>query len=137
EPARAEDVPLAIARAYYLAMQPPCGPVLVSIPADDWARPCEHLVPRIVSTAIRPDPQVLNLIGAALEACERPAFVIGAAVDRDGAWHDVLRLAERHNARVFTAPMSGRCGFAEDHRLFAGFLPAMREKIVSLLGGHD
>ncbi len=137
EPARAEDVPLAIARAYYLAMQPPCGPVLVSIPADDWARPCEHLVPRIVSTAIRPEPQVLSLIGAALDACERPAFVIGAAVDRDGAWDDVLRLAERHNARVFTAPMSGRCGFPEDHRLFAGFLPAMREKIVSLLGGHD
>src|SRR6185369_11823032 len=33
EPARAEDVPLAIARAYYIAMQPPRGPVLVSIPA--------------------------------------------------------------------------------------------------------
>ncbi len=41
EPARAEDVPLAIARAYYIAMQPPRGPVLVSIPADDWAKPCE------------------------------------------------------------------------------------------------
>src|SRR5574339_228288 len=34
EPARAEDVPLALARAYHLAMQPPCGPVFVSIPAD-------------------------------------------------------------------------------------------------------
>jgi benzoylformate decarboxylase len=33
--------------------------------------------------------------------------------------------------------MSGRCGFPEDHALFAGFLPAMREKIVQLLGGHD
>ena len=42
EPARAEDVPLAIARAYYIAMQPPRGPVLVSIPADDWAKPCER-----------------------------------------------------------------------------------------------
>ena len=29
EPARAEDVPLAIARAYYIAMTPPRGPVLV------------------------------------------------------------------------------------------------------------
>lgn len=34
EPARAQDVPLAIARAYYIAMQEPQGPVLVSIPAD-------------------------------------------------------------------------------------------------------
>src|SRR5471030_2418258 len=37
----------------------------------------------------------------------------------------------------FVAPMSGRCSFPEDHRLFAGFLPAMREKIVEILGGHD
>src|SRR4029077_2575225 len=40
-PARAEDVPQAIAGARYIAMQPPRGPVLVSIPADDWARICE------------------------------------------------------------------------------------------------
>lgn len=33
--------------------------------------------------------------------------------------------------------MSGRCSFPEDHRLFAGFLPAMRERIVELLEGHD
>jgi benzoylformate decarboxylase len=33
--------------------------------------------------------------------------------------------------------MSARCGFAEDHPLFAGFLPAMREKIVQLLAGSD
>ncbi|MEI9849799.1 MAG: thiamine pyrophosphate-binding protein [Sphingomonas sp.] len=40
EPARAEDVPAAIARAYYVAMQPPRGPVFVSVPIDDWDRPC-------------------------------------------------------------------------------------------------
>ena len=38
EPARAEDVPAAIARAYYTAMQPPRGPTFVSIPVDDWDR---------------------------------------------------------------------------------------------------
>lgn len=63
--------------------------------------------------------------------------MVGSAVDRDGAWDAVVRLAETHNARVWAAPMSGRCSFPEDHRLFAGFLPAMREKIVSLLEGHD
>ena len=137
EPARAEDVPLAIARAYYIAMQQPRGPVLVSIPADDWARNCEPVAPRRVSTETRPEPQVLAAIGDALDAAKRPAFVVGAAVDRDRAWDDVLCLAERHNAAVWVAPMSGRCGFPEDHRLFAGFLPAMREKIVALLSGHD
>lgn len=137
EPARAEDVPLAIARAYYIAMQQPRGPVLVSIPADDWDKPCEPLAARSVSTETRPEPRVLGAIGDALDAAQRPVFVVGAAVDRDGAWDDVVALAERHNAAVWIAPMSGRCGFPQDHRLFMGVLPAMREKIVALLGGHD
>jgi thiamine pyrophosphate-dependent acetolactate synthase large subunit-like protein len=46
-------------------------------------------------------------------------------------------LAERHRARVFGAPMSGRAGFPEDHPQFGGWLPAMREKIVAALAGHD
>jgi benzoylformate decarboxylase len=137
EPARAENVPLAIARAYYTAMLPPRGPVLVSIPADDWEKPCEPVASRVVSTGIRPEPRVLDAIGEALDTALRPAFVVGAAVDRDGAWNDVVRLAERHNAAVWVAPMSGRCSFPEDHPLFAGFLPPMREKIVNLLAGHD
>ena len=137
EPARAEDVPAAIARAYYLAMMPPRGPVLVSVPADDWDRPADWVPTRVVSRALRPDPDVLAQIRAALERSERPAFVVGGAVDRDGAWDEIVQLATLHNARVWVAPMSGRCSFPEDHRLFAGFLPAMREKIVGLLGGHD
>ena len=137
EPARAQDVPLAIARAYYLAMLPPRGPVLVSIPADDWAVLTQPLAARQVSTQLRPEPALLAQLGDALDASARPAFVIGAAVDRDGAWDATVALAERHSARVFVAPMSGRCGFPEDHRLFAGFLPAMRERIVDLLAGHD
>jgi benzoylformate decarboxylase len=137
EPARAEDVPLAIARAYYIAMQEPCGPVLVSIPADDWDRPAEPVPLRVVSACTRPDPAVLDGIGQALDASRCPVFVVGAAVDRGAAWDEVVSLAERHNARVFTAPMSGRCGFPEDHPLFAGFLPAIREKIVAILAPHD
>ncbi len=137
EPARGEDVPHAIARGYYIAMQPPRGPVFISIPADDWEKPCDPLAARVVSSALRPEPRVIDEIGNALDAAERPAFVVGAAVDRDGAWDDVIRLAERHNALVWVAPMSGRCSFPENHPLFAGFLPPMRETIVSLLRGHD
>jgi benzoylformate decarboxylase len=137
EPARAADVPLAIARAYYIAMQEPRGPVFVSIPADDWDQPAEPVAVREVSQQTRPDPEVLGRIGELLDRSRRPAFVVGAAVDRGEAFEPVRALAERHNARVFVAPMSGRCGFPEDHPLFAGFLPAMRERIVAQLAGHD
>jgi benzoylformate decarboxylase len=137
EPARAEDVPLAFARAYYTAMLPPRGPVFVSIPADDWDRPSELAPHRTVSTEQRPDPRTIERIASELNRCERSAIVAGAAVDRDGAWGEMVRLAERLNARVWAAPMSGRCSFPEDHRLFAGFLPPLRERIAAMLAGHD
>jgi benzoylformate decarboxylase len=138
EPARAEDVPLAIMRAYHTAMQEPRGPVLVSIPADDWDRAATPLAPRReVSQSTRPDPAALGRIGELLDGAARPAFVVGAAVDRGAAFDAVVALAERHRARVYAAPMSGRCGFPENHRLFAGFLPPMRERLVGLLQGHD
>ena len=137
EPARAEDVPLALARAYHVAMQAPRGPVFVSIPADDWDQPADHVEPRQVSRSMAPDPAVLCQVADALNSARRPAIVAGTGVDRDGAMDLLVQLAERHRAPVYTAPMSARCAFPEAHRLFGGFLPAMRERIVEKLAGHD
>ena len=137
EPARGEDVPGAIARAYYLAMQAPCGPTLVSIPVDDWERPGEPLPKRSVSRTVHPDPALVATLGDALDRSARPAIVVGAGVDRDDAWDAVVALAERHEALVWVSPMSSRCSFPERHPLFAGFLPPMRERIVESLSGHD
>jgi benzoylformate decarboxylase len=130
-------VPLALARAYYVAMQPPRGPVLVSIPVDDWDRSCEPVEPREVSEVLRGDPALLERIARELAAAERPAFVVGAGVARDDAWDEVIALAERHQARVWVSPLSARNSFPEDHRLFAGFLAADRARIVASLAGHD
>jgi benzoylformate decarboxylase len=137
EPARAEDVPAAIARAYYVAMEPPCGPTFVSIPVDDWDRACAPLAARRIAAANPGDPVMLGEIAEALAAATRPAIVVGAGVARDGAWDEVIALAERHQAAIWVAPMSARNSFPEDHRLFAGFLTAGREAIVASLDGHD
>src|SRR6201993_520478 len=62
EPKRAEDVPRAIMRAYALALQPPAGPVYVSIPLDDWDQPAlGDAVVRTVSSRYSPDPQRVAL----------------------------------------------------------------------------
>ena len=66
EPARAQDVPLAIARAWAIAMQEPRGPVFVSIPVDDWDQPTQRLPERAVSHVTRPDPDALASIGTRL-----------------------------------------------------------------------
>jgi benzoylformate decarboxylase len=118
-------------------MQLPRGPTFVSIPVDDWDRLCDPIEPRRLGTVLRGDPELLAEMAQALAACTRPAFVVGAAVARDDAWDGVVGLAERHRARVWAAPNSGRSSFPEDHPLFAGFLAADREKIVASLAGHD
>ena len=137
EPARAEDVPAAIARAYYLAMEPPCGPTLISVPIDDWDVPTEPLPARRVSRSTRAAADGVQRVAEALNTSQRPVFIIGGAIDRDGAWDNLVHLAERHGALVWVSPLIGRCGFPEDHPLFAGFLPAFREEICRRLEGHD
>jgi benzoylformate decarboxylase len=137
EPARAADVPAAVARAYYTAMLPPRGPTFVSVPVDDWDRPCSALAARQLSRSVAGDPALLADAAAALRAARRPVIVVGASVARDDAWDETIALAEQHQAAVWVAPMSARNGFPEDHPLFAGFLPANRAAIVELLAGSD
>jgi len=137
EPARAQDVPAAIARAYYAAMQAPRGPTFVSIPVDDWDRTCVAVAPRQVSRQVSGDPALLAAAAEQMSRAQRPVIVVGAAVARDEAWSDAIELAERHQAPVWASPMSARNSFPEDHRLFAGFLAADREKIVASLQGAD
>jgi benzoylformate decarboxylase len=137
EPARGEDVPHALAQGIYTAMQRPRGPVFISVPEDDWDRETDPIAAREVSTAFAPDPAALERLAQALAASERPGLVVGAAVDQDGAWDAVVELAERLSAPVWETPMGGRRSFPEDHPLFAGFLPPLRQPIADKLARHD
>ncbi|MEX2524324.1 MAG: benzoylformate decarboxylase [Gammaproteobacteria bacterium] len=137
EPARAQDVPRAVARAYYTAMQAPRGPVFISVPVDDWDQPAEVVAFRDTGSRAQGDPEKLKRIADALVDARQPVFVVGAEVALDEAWEEVIILAERHNASVWVSPMSARNSFPEGHPLFAGFLPARREGIVESLSGHD
>jgi benzoylformate decarboxylase len=137
EPARAEDVPAAVAQAIYTALARPCGPVFVSVPEDDWDALTAPVEPRQVAAQFAPDPGALDRLADALNSSRRPALVIGAAVDQDGAWPLAIQLAERLNAAVWSSPMAGRRGFPQDHALFAGFLPPLRRPLAECLAGHD
>src|SRR5699024_8588399 len=48
EPAAPADVPAAMAQGYLLAMQPPRGPVFVSVPLGDWDEPAAEVPARPV-----------------------------------------------------------------------------------------
>ena len=137
EPARAEDVPAAIARAYYVAMQPPCGPTFVSVPIDDWARPTQAVEARQVSRELGPDPDAMKALVAALNESKRPALVIGPGVDRAQAVDLMVKVAEKARAAVWVSPFSARCSFPERHPQFAGFLHASPGQVSDALREHD
>lgn len=137
EPARPEDVPAAIARAYYVAMQPPCGPTFVSVPVDDWTRPTQPVEARQVSRELGPDQAAMKALVSALTDSKRPALVVGPSVDRAEAVDLMVRVAEKARAAVWVSPFSARCSFPERHPQFAGFLHASPGQVSDALRDHD
>jgi benzoylformate decarboxylase len=137
EPARAEDVPAAIARAYYVAMQPPCGPTFVSVPIDDWSHPTHPLEVRSVTRESGPDPDAMMMLATTLAESKRPALVVGPGVDRAQAVDLMVRVAEKTRAAIWVSPFSARCSFPERHPQFAGFLHASPAQLSDALRGHD
>src|SRR6266481_4791787 len=136
EPARPEDVPGAIARAYYVAMQPPCGPTFVSVPIDDWTHPAQPLEARDISREIGPDPAAMKSLATALAASKRPALIVGPGVDRALAVDLMVKVAEKAKAAVWASPFSARCSYPERHPQFSGFLHASPVQLSEALRNH-
>jgi benzoylformate decarboxylase len=138
QPARAEDVPAAFMRAYTIALQPPAGPVFLSIPLDDWEKPA--LGPAVVRTAshrVAPDTERLRGFADRINRAQRPMLVFGPEVDRSGAWDAGVAFAEKVGAPVYGSPLPDRVSFPEDHRLFQGQLPMTIAGVTEVMTGHD
>lgn len=139
EPARPQDVPELLMKAFHIARQTPQGPVFVSVPEDDWVRPAAEtpLVARTVREAVMPERAALDELAGVLSRAERPALVAGPSVDAQGARSDLVELAEKLNATVWGSPAWPRSGFPESHPLFARILPPIPAMISDLLSPHD
>ena len=138
QPARAEDVPAAFMRAYAVALQPPAGPVFLSIPLDDWEKPAlGPAVIRTVSHRLSPDADRLRGFAERINRAQRPVLVFGPEVDRSGAWDAGVAFAEKLGAPVYGSSLPDRVSFPEDHRLYQGQLPMTIAGVTELLRGHD
>ena len=137
EPLRAEDVPPAIARGYYLAMQPPMGPVFLSIPMDDWNHECPAVAARGVTQTVLPDPAALDEVVRALDGSRNPAIVAGSQIEEDRGWQEVVALAEHLNADVYQQPIPPRWTFPRTHRLFRGGLLPAQQPLADQLADYD
>src|SRR6201998_2936070 len=138
EPKRAEDVPAAFMRAYAVAVQPPAGPVFLSIPLDDWDKPAlGPAVVRTVSHRVSPDAERLREFAQRINGAQAPRLVFGPEVDRSGAWDAGVAFAEKVGAPVYGSSLPDRASFPEDHRLYQGQLPMTIAGVTEVLRGHD
>jgi benzoylformate decarboxylase len=138
EPVRAQDVPMALMRGYATAVQPPAGPVLLSLPLDDWQQPADPAPEvRRVSHRVAPEPERLRQFADVLAASRNPVLVVGAAVDRSGGWPAAVALAERLRVPVWSSPSPERAAFPDDHPQYQGTLPFAVGPLAERLTGHD
>lgn len=138
EPARAEDVPGAFMQAYAVAMQPPRGPVFLSIPLDDWHKPAMGpAVVRTVSDRVAPDATRLAAFADRINRARNPLLVLGPEVDRAGAWDAGIAFAEKLGAPVRGSALPDRISFPETHPLFGGPLPMTIAEVNQVVHGHD
>ncbi|MEU1517524.1 benzoylformate decarboxylase [Streptomyces sp. NPDC005811] len=142
EPARAQDVPRALSEAFHLAALPPTGPVLVSLPMDDWAEEVAahevaHLPGRRVRWAGAVGPELVSELTDRLRQAARPALVVGPEADDERVAPLLVELAEQLRAPVWTAPTPPRCPFPTRHPLWRGVLPPSIAGVSEHLQGHD
>src|SRR6202161_520794 len=138
QPVRAQDVPGAIMRAYAAALQPPAGPVYVSIPLDDWDQPAlGEATLRTVSSRYSPDPQRLAHFAERIQNSKNPVLLYGPEIERAGGWDAGIKFAERLRAPVYITPLCEKASFPQTHPQFRGMAPIAIGPLSKKLRGHD
>ncbi|MGW7520225.1 benzoylformate decarboxylase [Streptomyces sp. NPDC054796] len=142
EPARADEVPAALARALHIAAQPPAGPVVLSVPMDDWSRPADEEAARVsagrtVHSRTVPEPAALDALARALTGARAPAMVVGPDAATDEGFEAAGRLAHLLGTPVWIDGWGARCGFPTGHPAFRGVLPMSPQGVAKTLSGHD
>lgn len=119
----AEDIPTTIQRAFKMAMQPPTGPVLVSIPQNVLEQHFDfrYKPNTIVYPRLRPDKAGLGFALEILQEAKRPFILVESGVARCDALDEVVRFAELTGSHVYQTWMSD-VNFPVNHPQYLGDL---------------
>ncbi|MEE8370087.1 MAG: thiamine pyrophosphate-binding protein, partial [Dehalococcoidia bacterium] len=120
------EIPFLLRRAFKVAMDPPRGPVLLSVPTNlmDEEADVEIVPASYTSARPRPDPDAVERLADLIAGAESPIIICGDGVAIAGAQPELVALAETIGARVH-ASFSAELPFPSDHPLYGGLLNAI------------
>ena len=123
---RAEDIPWAVARAFYIAGTGRPGPVVLDVAKDaqtgllEWShKKCEFIRSYIPYPEIKQDD--LQVVADLINAAERPMIISGHGVMISEAEKELAALAEKADIPV-TATLLGLSTIPSSHPLYKGML---------------
>src|SRR5690606_17216669 len=123
---RAEDIPAAIAKAFYIAESGRPGPVLVDITKDAQFGQMEYQYEKckgIKTYHPRPKLNMHEVEEAAklINEARKPYFMVGQGVLLSGATEEFRAVVEKTGIPV-ASTLLGLSAFPADHPLYVGFL---------------
>jgi benzoylformate decarboxylase len=119
----ANEIPVLLRRAFKTAMEPPRGPVFLSVPTNVMDEEADADITPVsyVDTKARPDPAAVERIASLLADARSPVIICGDGVAESGGQTELIQLAELVGARVH-ASFSAELPFPSRHPLYAGLL---------------
>jgi benzoylformate decarboxylase len=141
------DLPLALQRAFKVAMTPPTQPVFLSIP---WDVMIEHITPakdpspeghgrvtRIRHEYVGDRAGLRELAEALVDTPTPPVIVAGDGVGAAKAWAELETLAKLVGATVYSASHSSMMNFPNTSPRWQAELPSTQQGMREALGVHD
>ncbi|NIF52239.1 thiamine pyrophosphate-binding protein, partial [Burkholderia sp. Ax-1724] len=120
-------------KAFHVAQSGRPGPVVVSLPEDVDRELAVSAPARMAEVyAAAPSPAGIEAAAALLRDAKRPCIVVGGGVTRGGASADVVALAEKLGAAVFTG-WRRFDAFPNHHPLYLGPMPVLPADLAAPL----
>ena len=130
-----DDIPRAIAEAFYIANSGRPGPVLVDIAKDALQKETNFVWPTSINLPgyhpqLTPDSGAISDAAALITQSSKPVFYVGGGVIKANAHRELLQLAELLGAPVVTTLMA-RGAFPDSHTLHLG-MPGMHGTVAAV-----
>ncbi len=130
-----DDIPQAIAEAFYIASTGRPGPVLVDIAKDALQKETTFNYPKTVSLAgynpvLEPKSEAVRDAAALIAQSKKPLLYVGGGVIKANAAQELMQLAEITGAPVVTTLMA-RGAFPDSHNQHLG-MPGMHGTVAAV-----